>query len=288
MAPDLSEHILPTGFANLAPEWVPRGTTDAFAALMRSVQLTFMGPYQSRDGAVSVPYASGNGRVTLHAMNPPLPVGIWRSVGNSYNVFAVECFVDELAHAAGIDPAEYRRRQMADRPRHLAVLERLLSESGWGNTGPDRYQGIAIHHCFDSVVGQVAEISVSAKQIRVHRICCVVDCGVAINPDNVKAQLEGAILFGLNAALNEELQVENGYVTQSNFHDYPMSRLAGTPVIDTHIIESGEPPGGIGETGTPGVAPAVANAVFAATGRRLRSLPLRLGLREMVIRELLQ
>ncbi|MGI9329315.1 MAG: xanthine dehydrogenase family protein molybdopterin-binding subunit, partial [Gammaproteobacteria bacterium] len=276
VGPDLSEHILSKALANLAPEWVARAVTNGAANTVRRAQMAFFGPYQTRDGSVTWPYGAKDVRVSLHTLNPALPVGIWRSVGNSYNVFAVESFMDELAERAGEDPADFRRRQLADRPRYLAVLDRLLRESDWGAAPPGRHQGIAIHDCFDSVIGQVAEVSVRDKQIRVHRVSCVVDCGTAVNPDNVHAQLEGAIIFGLNAALKGELILADGYVQQSNFHDYPMLRLADTPVIDTYIIDSGAPPAGIGETGTPGIAPAVANAVSAATGRRLRHLPLRL------------
>ena len=276
VAPEHASAILPLGLASLAPESWSRSFTDKLANFIGPLQVKLLGPYQARDGAVTLPYAAPNVRVTLHALNPLLPVGIWRSVANSYNAFVVESFIDELAHLAGADAADYRRRHLGGELRHLAVLDRLVDASGWGNAPAGRHQGMAIHACFDSVVGQVAEISLTAGRIRVHRVTCVVDCGIAINPDIVRAQLESGILFGLNAALHDEVDVLDGRVRQSNFHDYPMLRIADAPAIETHIIESSTHVGGIGEAGTPPIAPAVANAVFAATGRRLRELPLRL------------
>ena len=276
VTPDHTSYIFPIGLATMAPQWWSRRVTDGIAEFIGPLQVKLIGPFQARDGSVTVRYAAPNFRVSLHVMTPDLPVGIWRSVGNSYNVFVAESFADELAHRAGADPAEWRRRHLADQPRHLAVLERVLAESGWGKPAPGRHLGLSLHDAFDSVIGQVAEVSVSDGRIRVHRVSCVVDCGTAINPDIVHAQLEGAILFGLSAALLESVEIEDGQVRQTNFHQYPLLRLVDTPVIDTHIIESTAHPGGIGETGTPGIAPAVANAVFAATGRRLRELPLQL------------
>lgn len=276
VTPDHTQHIFPIGLSTLAPESWSREFTDGLANFIGPWQLKLLGPFQARDGAITVRYNTPSFRASLHVLTPEIPVGIWRSVGNSYNVFVSECFADELAALAGVDPADWRRRHLAGHPRHLVVLERLLEASNWGAPPGGRHQGLAIHDAFDSVIGQVAEVSVEDGRIRVHRVTCVVDCGTAVNPDNVRAQLEGGILYGLSATLLESVVIEDGRVQQSNFHDYPILRMAQAPVIDTHIIESSLHPGGIGEAGTPGIAPAVANAVFAATGRRLRELPLQL------------
>lgn len=276
VTPDHSPSIFPIGLSTMAPEWVSRQASDRVAGALGPLQTRLLGPFQGRHGSVSVRYSAPNFRVSLHELTPEVPVGIWRSVGYSYNIFVVESFADELAHRAGQDPAEWRRRHLTDQPRHLAVMERLLAESGWAEAGGDRHLGMSLHDAFDSVIGQVAEVSVTGGRIRVERVTCVVDCGTPINPDIVRAQLEGAILFGLSAALLESVDIRDGQVEQSNFHDYPILRLADSPPVDVHIIESTAFPGGIGEAGTPGIAPAVANAIFAATGQRLRELPLRL------------
>jgi isoquinoline 1-oxidoreductase beta subunit len=199
-------------------------------------------------------------------------------VGHSYTCFVIESFIDELAAAAGEDPAAFRQRHLRDSPRHLAALELVLEKSAWQTKpAPGRRRGLAVQAAFGSVVAQVAEVSVTADNaIRVHRVTCAVDCGTAINPDIVRQQMEGGILFGLSAALYGEITLEDGAVRESNFHDYRQLRLGDSPAIDVHIVPSTEPPSGVGEPGVPPIAPAVANAVFAVTGQRLRTLPLRL------------
>jgi len=198
-------------------------------------------------------------------------------VGHSHTAFVMETFVDELAQAAGQDPLEYRRRLLSEHPRHLGVLNLAAEKAGWGRPlAGGRVRGLAVHESFGSWMAQVAEVSVASGRVRVHRIVCAVDCGICVNPAGVRAQVEGAVAFGLSAALYGELTFKDGRVQQSNFHDYPILRLNEMPDVEVHIVPSSEKAGGIGEPGVPPVAPAVANAIFAATGKRLRQLPFRL------------
>ena len=216
-------------------------------------------------------------RVGLHSPELPVPVLWWRSVGHSHSGFAMESLVDELAHAAKADPVEFRRRLLAKQPRPLGVLNLAAEKAGWGKPLPaGRARGIAVHASFGSFVAQVAEVSVEDDEIRVHRVVSAVDCGVCVNPAGVAAQMEGGVVFGLSAALESELTLSGGRVEQSNFHDYRLLRMYQAPEVETHVVPSAEKPGGAGEPGVPPIAPAVANAVFALTGRRLRRLPLRL------------
>lgn len=230
----------------------------------------------SVEGAADLPYAIPHVQVELHSPRLPVPVLWWRSVGHSHTAFVVECFLDELAAAAGRDPFEFRRGLLADHPRHRGVLELAAERAGWGKApSPGRGRGIAVHKSFGSYVAQVAEVSVDGQgRIRVHRVVCAVDCGQVVNPDTVAAQMEGGIIFGLSAALHGEITFENGRVRQANFDDYPLVRFSDAPEVEVHIAPSREPPSGVGEPGVPPIAPAVANAVFAATGKRLRRLPL--------------
>jgi isoquinoline 1-oxidoreductase beta subunit len=231
------------------------------------------------EGASDSPYVTAipHHRVELHTVETGVPVLWWRSVGHTHTAFAVESFLDELAHAARRDPLELRRALLAKAPRVRAVLELAAEKAGWGSPPPPgRARGLAVHESFGSIVAQVAEVGVEGGQIRVHRVVVAVDCGICINPLGVRAQMESAVAFGLGAALHGQVTIERGRVVESNFHDYRILRLYEMPRVEVHIVESHEKPGGAGEPGTPPVAPAVANAVFALTGKRLRDLPFRL------------
>jgi isoquinoline 1-oxidoreductase beta subunit len=229
------------------------------------------------EGAANLPYAIPNIAVTYARVDTGVPVGFWRSVGHSQNYFITECFLDELAAAGGQDPYELRRALLAAHPRHQRVLELAATRAGWGTPLPQgRARGIAVAECFGSVVAEVAEIALTDGQVRVHKVVCAVDCGTVANPNAVEAQMQSGIVFGLTAALYGEITIENGRVRQSNFHDYPLLRIDAMPEVQVHIVPSSEPPGGVGEPGTPPIAAAVANAVFAATGKPVRKLPIQL------------
>ena len=218
-----------------------------------------------------------NHLIELHSPRLPVTTLWWRSVGHTHTGFVMETMMDELAKAAGQDPLAYRRARLAKHPRHLGVLNLAAERAGWGTPAPaGRFRGLAVHESFDSYVAQVAEVSVEHGRIRVHRVVAAIDCGTAVNPAGVTAQVEGAVVFGLSAALYGEITLRDGKVQQSNFHDYPPVRMYEAPTVEVHIVPSTERPSGVGEPGVPPIAPAVANAVFAATGKRLRRLPLRL------------
>jgi isoquinoline 1-oxidoreductase beta subunit len=233
----------------------------------------------SVEGVADSPYleAIPNHRVQLCDYRSPVPVLWWRSVGHSHTAFVVESVIDELAKASGVDSVEYRRRLLANHPRHLGVLNLAAEKSGWGDPLPaGRARGIAVHESFKSFVAQVAEVSVEDGKIRVHRVTCAVDCGIAVNPATITAQMESGIAFGLGAALHGAITVQDGRVVQSNFDNYQLLRLSEMPQVDVYIVPSRESPGGIGEPGTPPIAGAVGNALATLTGRRLRELPFRL------------
>jgi CO/xanthine dehydrogenase Mo-binding subunit len=229
------------------------------------------------EGANTLPYIVPNLAVDFIRHEPGVPVAFWRSVGHSHVAFATESFVDELAHAAGKDPFAYRQELLKYQHRLRWVLELAAEKADWGKPLPAGvFRGIAVHESFKSYVAAVAEVSVQGSEIKVHRIVMAADCGQVVNPNLVQAQLEGSAVFGLSAALKQRITLENGRVQQGNFHDFELLRMHETPKIETHIRYNEAPPTGIGEPGVPVIAPAVANAVFAATGKRLRDLPLTL------------
>jgi isoquinoline 1-oxidoreductase beta subunit len=231
----------------------------------------------SVDCAEQLPYGFPHLQVEYALHDPGIPTGWWRSVAASQNVYAIECFMDEIAAAAGRDPVEFRRALLEDRPQHLAVLDAAAGRANWGSPLPaGRGRGIAVAEAFDSFVAQVAEVEVAADgRVRVHRVVCAIDCGTVMNPDTVVAQMESGIVFGLSATLFGEVPIRRGRAAVSHFNDYPVLTMAQCPVIETHLVPSGSKLGGIGEVGLPPIAPAVVNAIAAATGRRLRKLPVK-------------
>lgn len=228
------------------------------------------------EGVVDTPYRLPNMQVAVHHPEVNVPVLWWRSVGHTHTAFVMETLIDELAAAAKQDPIAYRLELLdAKHARHRAVLNLVRERSGWGKTAPakGRARGVAVHESFGSVCAQVAEVSVEGGAIRVHKVTAAVDCGTAVNPLTIEAQIQSAIVFGLSAALYGRITLKDGRVEQSNFDSYPVLRINEMPECSVHIVPSKEAPTGIGEPGTPPIAPAVANAVFALTGKRLRKLP---------------
>jgi isoquinoline 1-oxidoreductase beta subunit len=231
----------------------------------------------SVEGAKELAYDIPNVLVDLHTVQAGPPVLWWRSVGHSHTAFVVESFVDEIAHAAGKDPFEFRRGLLENNPRQKALLELAAEKAGWGTPLPEgRARGIATHKSFESFVAQVAEVSVSSDgTVHVHRVVCAVDCGRVVNPATIEAQMEGAIVMGLSAVLYGQITFKDGRVEQGNFHDYPILHINEMPVVEVHILPSLDAPGGAGEPGLPPLAPAVTNAIFALTGKRIRELPIK-------------
>jgi isoquinoline 1-oxidoreductase beta subunit len=229
----------------------------------------------SVEGSNTLPYAIPNLRVGLTTTEVKVPVLWWRSVGSTHTAYATEVFLDELAAAAEADPVQYRLDLLADHPRHAEVLRLAAEKAGWGRELPEgRAHGVAVHESFSSFVAQVAEVSMENGQVRVHKVVCAVDCGTAVNPDTIKAQMEGGIGFGLGSVLQEEVTLTEGAVDQSNYDTYRPLRLSQMPEIEVHIVESEASPTGVGEPGVPPIGPAVANAVAKLTGQRLRVLPM--------------
>lgn len=260
-------HVKSAGDA-ISPRWMER----ALPALSGPLDLP---DKTASEGLFDQPYGFAHQRMEHVFTHSGVPVGFWRSVGHSHNAFFIESFVDELAAHLGRDPVALRRALLKDSPRHLAVLEAAVERSGWGlrPLPAGRARGIALHESFGSVVAQVAEVSLERGGPRVHRVVCAVDCGTVVNPQIVAQQMEGAVVFGLTAALHGRIDILAGAVQQGNFHEYPMLTLASAPQVETWLVASERPPSGAGEPGVPPIAPAVANALFSLTGKRQRSLP---------------
>jgi isoquinoline 1-oxidoreductase beta subunit len=264
--------------------WVTRSLSDAITPQSLGRNLPLMGKMSGllpdrtqAEGLWDQAYEIPNRRCTHVTFETPVPIGYWRSVGHSHMAFFAESFLDELAHAAETDPFEYRRALLANHPRYRAVLELAAQKAGWGGPLPaGRARGIALHESFDTIVAQVAEVSLDAGRPRVHRVVCAVDCGTVIHPGIVAQQVEGSVIFALSACLYGSITFRNGRVEQKNFPDYDMVRLRDAPAIETWIVPSEAPPTGMGEPAVPPLAAAVGNALFMLSGQRLRDLPFRL------------
>ena len=235
------------------------------------------GSRTATEGVADMAYAIPNVLVDYHPVDMGIPVSYWRSVGYSQNTFFAESFLDELIHAGGKDPVEARRRLLANQPRLLAVLNLAVEKAGWGKPLPaERGRGVSLTNNIGSFTAQVAEVSVVQGKLKVHRVVCAVDCGRIVNPAIIEQQMQSGIAFGLAAALKGGITIDKGRVQQSNFHQYDVLRIDEMPVVEVHILPTNNPSGGIGEASTPGIAPAVTNAIFAATGKRVRKLPISL------------
>ncbi len=254
----------------ITPRWMAR-TLPALAGPFDMPDKTAM------EGLFDQPYGIANQHMRHAATRHDVPIGFWRSVGHSHHAFFIESFIDEMASASQTDPVQFRLDLLSDMPRHAAVLRLAADKAGWGTPLPPGHaRGVALHESFNTIVAEVVEVSIDKDAPRVHRVVVAVDCGTVVNPGIVAQQMEGGVIFGLTAALYGRIDVTDGVVQQKSFPDYPLLRLAECPAIETHIVPSTLPPTGAGEPGTPPIAPAVANAVFALTGKRLRSLPLQL------------
>ena len=273
VAPSIAKSILPA-MGGLAPQWIPDWMINA--VIKGAGFLLENSDPTTSEGSVEMPYKIENIDVKHIFHDPGIPLGPWRSVGHSQNAFITESFIDELANLAEQDPYQYRRSLLRAHQDYLTVLDLVAEKSNWGNAEEGIYQGIAIHKSFGTIVSQVVDVELVNDKPKLKRVTCAVDCGTAVNPDQVRAQIESSVVFGLTAALKGEINIEGGAVKESNFHDYQMLRMDETPPIEVHIIESELPPTGVGEPGTPPIAPALGNALFAATGKRQRSLPYKL------------
>ncbi|MAY39352.1 MULTISPECIES: xanthine dehydrogenase family protein molybdopterin-binding subunit [Spongiibacter] len=270
VAPSIFGQFLPLMTRSLLPAWLPGGVHETIGDMAAGSDPA------ATEGLIHSPYQFPYKRSNYVMQELTAPLGYWRSVGHSQNAFFIEGFIDELAHRTGRNPLDFRLANMDKASRHYRVLSEVAKRADWGNPPAGQFQGLAVHESFGSVVAEVVTVSVDGGQLKVHKVVCAVDCGMVVNPEIVVAQMESGIIFGLTAALKGEITLQDGAVQQSNFHDYGMLRMPETPEIEVHLLASTNPPSGVGEPGTPPIAPALANAIFAATGQRLRQLPLRL------------
>jgi isoquinoline 1-oxidoreductase beta subunit len=228
----------------------------------------------SVEGVANMPYEIPNLQVELHTTTLGVPIQWWRSVGSTHTAYAVEAFMDDLAHSANKDPVELRRGLLAKHPRHLAVLNLAAEKAGWGSALPKgTSRGVALHESFGTVVAQVVEVSKRDNGYKVEKVVCAVDCGIAVNPNVVAMQMESGIIYGLSAIATGDIKLVEGRVQQSNFHDYTVLRMNQVPKIEVHIVPSANKPSGVGEPGTPVIGPAVASAIARLSGKALRKLP---------------
>ncbi len=272
-------NISPQTMANMMPALLPTavsdGTIDWVVGVADSAMSGWVVDASSVEG-IAEDYDISSHQVRHTTVDHGLPLTFWRSVGHSYTAFAKETAMDELAAKVGMSPVEFRLKSLSQNPRLQNVVRIAGEQMAKAKLAPGRALGFAAHHSFKTDVAEIAEVSVVDGNIKVHKVTCVVDCGIAINPDVVRAQMEGAVMYGLTAALHGNLELENGRILESNFHTYPILRMHEAPEVEVIIVDSATEPTGVGEPGLPPIAPAVANAVFAATGQRLRSLPLKL------------
>ncbi|BFM14918.1 xanthine dehydrogenase family protein molybdopterin-binding subunit [Maricurvus nonylphenolicus] len=273
--PNIMPYTVDEAAGLLLPEFMPQGFVEWISKRGYGIFDGWQVDHSSIEGLYEG-YDVENKEVRHVTVDPGLRVGFWRSVGHSFSGFFAESFMDEVAHATGQDPVAIRLAHTHHQARKRKVIEVAAEKAGWGQAKAGISQGVAAVTSFSSHVAQVVDVSVENNQIKVHRVVCVVDCGRAVNPDMIKSQMESGIIFGMTAALHGDITLDKGSVVQSNFHDYPLLRMQETPEIDVHIIDGDEAPTGVGEPGLPPIAAAIGNAVFAATGQRLRQLPLRL------------
>ena len=267
---------IPEMLPSMVPDWIPGSIRQFLVYLLKIIIPFFVTGKFAIGGAVPLPYGIENVRAEFISDDPGIPIGFWRSVSNSQNAFLVESFVDEIAAASGRDPYEMRRSLLSGSPRMLNVLELAAEKAGWEKKpGSGIYRGIAVHDFHNTFCCFEVEISINRSgEIRVHRVVSAVDCGIVINPKIVEAQVQGGIAFGLTATIKSSATVREGRVEQSNFDDFPLLKMSEMPEVEVYIVPSSDPPTGIGEVGVPPIAPAVANAVYAATGKRIRKLPI--------------